>query len=1188
MAIVTEWTRYDNLHGKQVRVLVAHDDAIADAPVEILDIQFKLTKPERHTALRELFDKRITPPNAPYTYIFQSYLAKARGTLKNDQRNLELQEEPNNAKLAKLAGAETFIDDLHALSALFIPFESSINQVHGPQDLGDLQNKLVAFQTAMCGNPRRHVQGKIEEIKERYTDPRIRQLLEKLKQQLLNQCFAFDEQLQQLSANTPTYEQLRCLTCVQNRDLGITSLGTFMAEQMSTILATGIRAAYTLEDNRLGNLVTLPSHIAALSDAKRAIFSKAFALDGAEYNDTYSPISTSMLDALTTPDVINDDGTAKWFSIKPYVHDWTPLEIDKITCTLTGEALHKRQQPNFLFDIGKFIASLVETGFVIAIRLPVTLLLTAWDFTFSMIGAATGLPLFQKEPDDKWTNYFDQKLSLWHDRLSPAKAAKQAWNRRYRRTELDDGDEHQQLLDQSMRDHSVFHQLFLQFSPQYLANELRSFFQSLWLSMTRIPSEISYITSNLGFTPTPSAEDVYNTAKAHHELVKQYLRYREENPIQAPIRQDTDEAGDDTQEYETPKLCDYNEITSPLEVFREIMLTLSDTVVDPMFRKSPGAATLFFTISLATFGSYLVPQATLGNLGAFARYLQSVTNLLSTHFTGKEAIGFEEQMIACFLEWKLGFFTTELLIEVQQGHYDFLAELFEEPEKISLGIVGLTGMGVLVQYLPLLPSRITLPGGISIPNIYTETINLFIDEARGAATGTFPCTTLEFAFLGLKFGMLLHSMLTGSHLSEAEVRSKQNAITHIMIASKNQGVFRHLESAQRVQAFALIVEEYRSTLTEDEITSLTHYIRDNLPNTADVQEQVLPEAEDHRTELAKAHEALNEAISLLSDSRNPIHIHTHNDAQKLFDHVDSLFNRYNYALQQTGNSDFCIDKRDVLDRLYNHYVYQGSNNLARIFSIIPGYPLTLVWRGIKYATASFFNKPSIMHQIQKSFNKDLVLAFQLLSTIVSTMGAFARGVSYMLRGIIGGIALIVMPIPFLLYRAGASIANGVRRLLDIEPSPPATWNDWFGAIDNAVCNVAFHRIRTPQWLRTIYADASRIAGRNSDLDIACDNAKVQLDAATDYLDRDPLHERANLEVNPNSTTGRFLERFDRARKAAPAAQSDLIRERFRHESNWTPSTWNLHSSLFNEPDADTNQPNSESTSPRHSSSNSDD
>lgn len=1134
---------------------------LADAK-QVKDIAIKATPNKKESLLRQLHDEHATPKNACFTYLFQNALGKY------EVQHKLLIDRPN---YKPVEGLDDWMTCMRGLSSQFIDFEHRIQRPSAMSPMDTLHELHLNIKTNYLPN----VLALLDGYKKQTSNKQIHKLIDAQKQKLKHHAKRFCDILDTLSLNHPTHATISALLSIHTRDEYITSLGNFMANQMMTMLDCGIEVAYELSDNRALDLFHMPEAISAMSDAKAMIQLKAFSLDGAEYNDTYAPIPDNMLDTLQPSTTTQG---AKWFSLTPYLSHLNPIDLDRLICIATGENTGWHVSPRryvqlgqygkatlealtqFSFGLMTFVASLVELVLIVPTRFVATLALASLDLLISIISPAFA---------SRWTQWLDHKLSSVHAYLSPVRAAKRLANQRYQRTdELGDPiqDEHQALIEACMNEETFYQTLFIYFNPARITQYVKDFVGSWVEAMKNLYRNPMYLFSSPAYKASP--EEVYNLIKLRAALIKQF---------EARIKKETLAKTEDDR-YEPVTYCHVNEIATPFEVFRDIMLTLDDTVVDPMFRKSPGAATFYFMISMTTFGTYLAPQSMLAWMKSVPAWLQMPTEALSIHFTGKSAThGMMEQMVACFLEWKIGFFTTELLMELQRGNFDFLHEVVKEPEQVTLGFIGLVGMGMALRYLPLLPTRIEIPHAPGFPkfppiyNYYAEVLNVFIEEAKSCADGTIGFTSIEYGFLGIKFAMLMHSMLSGAQTHEKHTALKQLAerctdsgfIEEVMHECADKKLFD--ESSEDIRnavflkildvAIASRVSASDKLLPEDKkafksilkqvvsFDAIAEYKRLNNPEyrAAQQNKQVEGESPEHKFHtllnltdqskpepaLHQAKAALEEAIALTQDKNNPLVFDKDpfKEANKYYDHLDGLFETYNQEAKRSNRPDLCIDKRPYLDVFYNKYCYRGSNNLLRSLMFFPVpipfppyyfpgvYLAVALYRGLKYAAAKWQNKPSVAHQVVKSFNKDFVLLMQVFAIMARTGQVMMRSLGYLLRPfVMAGLLALTSPF-YLAHRLIGAVGL-------IAEDNILSRKDWFKSIDGWASSLTrLHRFKL--WdmapfhrIRVAYAKASRTAGGSQDIHAASDEM-------LDLLDRDKQEakpEQVESSDEPVATT----------------------------------------------------------------------
>ena len=1087
---------------------------------KVIDIEVELTKEQRRQALMHFDDSNINFKSTSYTYAFQGYIAKFMGESWHEERELlgevaDIDKEAENseskslwqrlftknkrAKIDKIRKMREFAEDLHKLSATFKNLEYYINNA-----VADPRTLASDFATAIDKNHNDMIaQIDIMLGKLRADDPR-KVLLENLQAKLKTNYEWYSNHIKRLETH-PNADDLDCLLSIADRAFSIKSLGTYMREQMSCILDMGIKTAYKISDNRLKDVIQVPRLVAYLSDAEHLMLIKGQSIvEGPKDNDTYSPIPEEMLEAITEADIIAGDDT-EWLSLKPYLKKWYPSYIDEVLCFLSGKSraennLHGNKFYHFCIQPLKIVASVVEIAFAIP-RLLIVVALGAIEVSLSVI------PFFEKPNSQKITWKLNQYLSKLYDScalvLAPLSFMQRMEISRYRRKNAKDDDQ-QDIID-TCADYTTYcHKLFVYFTPQLITIWVQDFFASIVASVTNFFADLRYL-----LTPASANKQVYDKVKHRQHILKIVAKALDEVVEKGHF--DEAEAKKIKSYYANVEYCKENGISSPLDVFYEIAVVLSNDVVNPMFRKSPGIATFYFALSMLTFGTFALPASSFAWMRPVPGWLQYVANQISIHFTGKPtSAGMMEQMIACFLGWKLGFFTTEFVVEMAEGHYEILEKLFEEPEKIVFGLVGLVGIGMALQYIPELPTSLKIPAIGRVPNVYFMVINTFTEEAKCCADGTYGLTAIEYGFLGLKFVMLFHSMVAGSeHLEEekGELRALVKYLDEKGILSEVVNAYRRNDTDpedtydwfKNIPPVSVVkgkISELLNSYGVNFSESALEVVATSLINEAKDAQDVLkknPQCKDmvvdlykgptpanetnKQTTFAEAKAALLDAIKMCEDGKHlsfaPSAFGVSKEAHQVYDHLDKLFEDYNRAAKAAYpyQKHLLINKRPYLDIFFNRYIYRRSNNFVRSFLLIL-YPIPFVSRCLKYLWATLMNKPSMKHQIVKNFCKDVVIVSQVFTPVARMVADFNMYISGVLRGVAFA---IVTPLAMLVY----PVAQLPAYLRGKERTP---FSKWFAVIDENICKyIALHKTPALQPLRQLLVRASRVAGTNTDL-----------------------------------------------------------------------------------------------------------
>lgn len=1001
-------------------------------------------------------------------------------------------------KITKHEQSQRFMTAVHGLSTEFIAFEKLIHNPSDPNDpaksIADLKTAINTFNT--------QINAKIQALKEKLlteaaaqnpkmmNDVAIKKLCDNLKNTITVRTTAFSEKLDRLKH--PTHEEMNDLFSMHNVGKQGEGLGLFSARCMMDVRTASIDMLYKMGSHsyfdgaydavgasyvtrgRIAQSFGVSSAISALSDAGANINYKMFTISGAEH-DSHRKTPQAMIDALTLTDdelTARENGKEKtsreWVSMTRYTASPNNMDkVDETFCLATGldsTDATKKSVParKLLFGFMDLIPA--------TLRLMGQVILTPFAIAEQMI---------RGENENNITTQIGQWFSKIHHDYSLSRNLQQELNDSYKRNaentlatnenttqnsgKTDDENKpqsisHQNLLKKSVGEpQSTFNKVLTEYSADKMAGYVRAGVSSAWDFVAVNPWETAkYLFGEYTKSSEKAYRDVMNSdevqaqlAEAEHmETLMDSLKDLNQQAL-ANLRDELrhNPQGDDLTVEELEKFSraleiayrKNTDISSPLEVLQEIMEGLSDTIVDKMFRKSPAFATAYFMVATTTLGTFVAPSAFIWMKSAIP-VLQAVPQAISPVFTGQPLGSLTQQTISCFLEWKLSFFSSELATQGAQGKLGYLKELCNDPEKLALGMAALIATGVLTQFIPLLPSTINI-GGTQMMNPYADVLNFFIEESKSCSNmaGMNPARGLEFAFLGLKFGLLIKSMLTGTH------KGKETELQALIKELHDKGVFQAYpensevdkEKEKRLATLKAILDA-NSVFSIEEKAKLTEFVTtslNNIPaNTAVVTQDMTTLKENNPIDinsekvdnikksdtastkisnkhfsqlpLDEAHKELRLAL-LTMKSVNLKDKLSRGDKLKFYDRVYHLQAHYNSLLQKAGRFDK-VEKLPTraLKDFYNQYCYKGSNTLMRIISVIPFYPVTVAVRGLKWLAAVAFDKPAMRHSVNKSFAKDIVIGAQLLGMTNRTAVATERALDYTGRTIESGIAIV--------------------------------------------------------------------------------------------------------------------------------------------------------------------------------------
>lgn len=1037
---------------QQVFQLTANTNVriLTDVHGAVVDIQIQASAAERHKFLLNFEEKSRHFSTACSTYIVQSELTKFRRKYGTQNNNIQ-----------------KLLDEVQVISEKFAKLEALINQVDQSDHAKNLNELKI-----LTHEIHEYLYGTTFTLISTHTRTAMRESLDQ-----------FIKNIEALEKKTPTNHELRKLFSAQDRSTKIHSLGSLIIEQYQILLSGAILQVYAYTDNRFTQLFYMNPALKTLSDAKSLIELKG-SLYGTRYNNTHAPVPETMLEILSPFKPTENSATTStqnelpWLSLRPYMDAPGDIqELDKILCHFSQRSSTAHTKINWYFGPLSLLASTLE--FILAI--PLRAAVSALSFAASCVGRIIRIATFGYLGYS--TEKFDNKIAGIHHKYSLVRYVKNRAAQKFKRHNME-GEisyEHQVILDECQKHtRSLYNVIFTHYlSGDALAKIVETTLRRIASSITHPVFESTYILSTSSAKRKENYDKISARTAADMEKAFQHSFTQETDAAAGPLQEsatiETNQLGavitdptirakipKNSAEKEWPTIAKFhaNTYSSPIDFFDEIAHGLSDLVVDPMFRKSPGAATLFFMLSQASWAVLLAPSLA-ASLGPAGKVLFTLPAWFSKHFTGAPVNEtFVTKMVGVFLEWKGLFFTTELMLEAANGDFDFIEQLFGSSEKIVLGAVMLISLGYGMQFIPEINSS---AAGI---------LNFFSNEARHCAHATLPFSGIEYAFLGLKFSLLVHSLLSGTTTHPVEAAINCKAINE---ALKSENIFsQNLNAADVQQKIRGIFDQFAPADLDQntkersvqclirfakrlKASSMTEVLEENAPSLT--QTAPRPRSPELDAQLSPEYLQLQNAIEIVQQMEMVgTNFKSRKEALLFFDALSDRFDTYNNTLKAKGRFDKVIDKSEILHNFYNKHCYHGSNNLVRILSTIPLYPLTYAWRKLKSSLASthYFHSPSIQHQVEKSFAKDKALAMQVLAFTSRVGHTIGRAYSYAFR-VIAFVAI--------------TAATGTIIL----------WKDSFRkAFYKTLAKISLHHSDLTEWVRPKYAEYARKADTSAD------------------------------------------------------------------------------------------------------------
>lgn len=916
----------------EVRITKDHD--------RVIDVELLINEGQRYEFMAHFEDKLVDYTTGCYTYLLQNHIARyyewrhCKG-MARDSRDLYFDK----------------ITLLHQQSEFFASLEARINN-----------HSLISPADDLL---------KLQQVIEKYRDdlnlPGAAELQLEMDE--------FLQRIDKLLQRGVTAEEVREILCLQPNHFNHLSLGQFICQQQSHLIdycMSDIRAQLS-GGEKFKQLFHMHPAMKALSDAKADFEKKGESLYGVRTNNTRSPIPAEMLRSLQRPTVGLED-RKKWFSMQPYLENLDNVEqVENALSWFVGRT-NEDYGIHGGWKVATFVASLLELV-VITLHFAVSLA-TIWI------------------PFDDFRKEVNEAAARLHQRFSPVAYVKKKANENH----ILSNDKNAAVVAELQGEPvSYFNVIIVQYAT---ADVLREYFSGVftkfWGNIKTIVQDGYHVFQTFGHKERLQQEAVDDTYHRLEDAEEGVRREIIEKLQPATVPQEDEPASEVVAEqasiapcWDAMQLWPANVFTSIFDFPDEVMVALSDVVVDPMFRKSPALATIFFFIAMSSFSVTLLPDSLAAKLGVLGQSLEAMSLAVSKAFTGKGLATFQAKIVSTFLQWKIGFFASEALVESSNGDFEFLKRMFAEPEKITLALIVLISVGVALNFLPVLSTDISI-NGLHIPNPVAGVINFFAIEAHECANGIIPLNSIEYAFLGLKSALLLNALSSGSYDAAKEGLN----VPQLIADYRKNRVLEQPTVEAKEEAIRVVLQQHQ--ISNPDLVQQLAGLEIRGPEA--IAEVLFPRPEEVKLTsedpLVLAGQALQRSINMVARmNRVGMFFESHFQAKRVYDRLEIEFASYNQALAEKGRFDLQIDSDQFLDVFFNKYCYSGSSTVVKMISIVPLYPLTCLWRALKYGLACHteaFHSPAIAHQVRRSFAKEGAYLVQLFAITGRVLRAFGR------------------------------------------------------------------------------------------------------------------------------------------------------------------------------------------------------
>ncbi|MDP3705321.1 MAG: hypothetical protein Q8R24_05370 [Legionellaceae bacterium] len=1016
------------------------------------DIRVKLSSEEYIKLLKRLHDPHASARNAPYLYLFQNALNKY-----NEYAVLELEKlktqyntffttDTAEAKALlqraySIQQMKTLMENLREFSQPFAALERWINNPgYDPsQTLTDFEGVFTQFVQNLEVQKKRLLTeySNNAEITHLLTN----RLFPRLEEHSTNYQSQFTDLRNKDDHLTP--QHVRHLLSINRRGPTILPLGLFMGESLINTLDMGLKAAKEIHGGRLSEQIGAWHGSSELTNAKLEMEIK-LSTEGTGHVDTYSKTDEQLIQHHLESAIKGGDQELD-VSLLYYCPNLTPEEISRVAEVVKSVRAYNPDPLNSggtrtvitSIAIGTWVlvVGLVEAVFAtLHLGLNIALIIPALLFPKAMQALDRGISALH--------DYFSLTIGL--------KAARKRWNQRYL---FDKELGLMNLVKDCSQPHSYFHSVLAKsLSVASMTNFVKVSAVSVVSNLVVAPYRF-FRYALIETTPKKTFEEVnalYDKNREYVRLLNEIVTIMERKPANL---------------VGNPKLNVINELQIPTAFITEIITGGANLLVTPIMRNSQGVAGFFFAISFLGFTCCLPPIAAIAYLKGVISILTAPVNFIGMQLMGSLPTTLMNQSVSAVFLWKVGVLTTEGMLEVYKGHYEFLTTLIENPEKLILGLTSLLALGYGLRFLPLLPVMITLPNGFQVPNLYAIIINAYIYQAKeGSLTANL--ASVDYLLLGLQAAILLQTVVN--------VDSVDYPIQKLKDEFEDAKLLDMTDNAGLRQTLADISKKCGETFSEEVMTGIIAAIHNikadpatsegllaSMVETKNIFEHGPEEHANNQRSLAYAADDRVELVSVKTVSKGGVdeleqlyeqilaacdrlehglsftdtpESSAKNQAMRYYDHLDSLINQFNQLarVRNAHNSGAnnktlipFIDKRPLLSVFYRRHGMSTRTMVGRYVAILPFAPITYSARLIGALYGFVFNKPSWVKSAAIATSDDILMITDFIFGIVRALWAFALYVGVILR-----IPIVALVLPEKAGEAMGSTRSGSTNNLD--------------------------------------------------------------------------------------------------------------------------------------------------------------
>lgn len=1023
-----------------------------------------LTVKQRNNLLRQVKNRQYHWTTACCTSVFQQNLIPAYKHVL-----AELKQKPDNVRLKNI---KKLLDGVHSLSTLFIDFERYINNpLYGLSEDAELSECLKNLEGLLTSFLEK-LNNKLESLSfNEKCDNRIKAL----KVQIKDRVDAFQKRIDSLKAKEPPdFNEIKEIFKMHSNGFYGDTLGSLSAYCMKDILKMGRDIDYELSDSPIYDSFFVSKTVEAFSDADAQITKKMFSLSGTEHviND---PIPPEVIDSLTVADedLVSPDKQG-WYPASEYLSTLDNVEeMDEIIyISYNGDSYNlssKRLYP-ILTSVAIYTASLFEFPFVATGFLLSQIVLTPFSLAEQF---------FFKNSEHYWSTNFSQRITNFFHFYSPVRKIKKAARERY--LENTENNVYTKEIRDSLTEqpNSFFISLWEKYSSDKTASFIlrprkQRFYIPLW-------EDFQHILGIHYYKETPEA--VYQRVSRGARIIREkteiafnFLKREKEKLLENEETKESSDSLDSIniedieEEFSSQMACKTPGVKSPLRIPKLLLEHIFDNSLDEALRKSPALTTLEIILSGISGGSFFLtglPAA----LNSILAVLQHVPDKLGVLVSNQAHHIIAERVLGNFIELVIGAEGAKFLRNFDPRK----STSFSHHEETVMALYLTAVLGVAMQAIPMLPKHIHILRH-TFNDPYTDVLDFLIQDFVNETT---PVGAFEIATTGLAIGLKACSiLLTKHHVPKTEIQAFIRKLNerNVFVETDSQKAFDDFKEVLETTLFSETIKEELQTGFNDGVftsrqSTITKFAseRNSLirSNSAAIEELL-----EEENRVTCAYKALKDALEML----NYVSFDTTADALKFFNHLHHLFSQYNEALTKMGRKEAFIDPQPILNDFYNLHCYKGSFVPFRLFYLVPftvPFPIVPLWRLIKWTVGAISNDPALVHQVNKSINKEILMLGQCFSAVNRLILVTLRAITYLTRISVG----LALAIPAVVLDMRSIYKEGLWKRVKA-----------YGSFLNT--NIAFHR--TTSWVtekifwepvRSLFKQATTIASINNNLSV---------------------------------------------------------------------------------------------------------